>query len=200
MGTEMRRSLVVDKHNLEENILSGYKQSDESEVGNRSDYRDRQWKTSNVIDYNGASFSRDGSYVSKKYLYTRPGTDDDGNFIYAIENLQVLMRISEMYYIQAEAAWKEGRKDDAVKFLNDILDHRGLTSGWHLLITETDSDIQAHIMREYYREFFGEGQVFFYHKRNGSTGMFNGDAGGSSPVSNPKEAYVVPIPDVETNI
>lgn len=194
MGTEMRRSSVVDKDNLESNIFGEYSGSG---FGSLPDVRDRQWVASSVIDFMGAYFSQNGSYVSKKYLYKSKG---EGEQIPAIKDLQVLMRVSEMYYIQAEAALKEGRKADAVTFLNEVLHHRGLTSQYDRLETDSDSDIQAHIMREYYREFFGEGQVFFYHKRNGSTSMFNGNAGGSSPVSNPGSAYVIPIPDTETNI
>jgi hypothetical protein len=191
MTTEMREAYVVDKNNFEINIM-GYSGS---AIGSMPDWRDRQWKESNVINYAGANYSYTGNFVSKKYLFTLSNSK-----IPAIEDLQVLMRISEMYYIQAEAALKAGDLPTATDLLNTILRSRGLTEQYFLDDSKTEAELRAHIEKEYYREFIGEGQIFFFHKRVGSTRMFKGYDEGTDAVLNGTESFVVPIPEDETNI
>jgi hypothetical protein len=193
MGTELWITYAVDRNNLITNIL-GY---EGSALEAMSDIRSKQWSPTNVISYIGG-FSTSGTYRSNKYLkFTFP---NDGTDIPAIKDLQVLMRISEMYYIQAEAALKAGDKAKAVELLNTVLEHRGLTVQNFMTIDKSDQELQAHIEREYYREFFGEGQVFFFHKRLGSTKMFKGYDAGTDPVPDPATAFVAPVPDDEKNI
>jgi hypothetical protein len=187
-GWEFYKTYVVDETNLKDNIF-GYG----VELASVSDIRSKQWKASSVTDLNGLGvYLPEMTYVSKKY------TENTSQYVPAIQNLQVLMRTSEMYYIQAEAALKADDKPKAVQLLNEVLKHRGLDIIGMLEETATDEALQAHIVQEYYREFFGEGQVFFFHKRRSSTEMFNGNSGGSVAVD-PATAFVVPIPESEKN-
>ncbi|GHV38014.1 hypothetical protein FACS1894179_00620 [Bacteroidia bacterium] len=186
-GTDMRDSYVVDYNNLVKNILA----YEGNALSSMLDIRSKQWTLSNVVSSPG--YSNEGTYRSNRYI---PISDEES----AVKDLQPLIRISEMYYIQAEAALKTGNKGKAVELLNSVLQHRGLTEQYYLTVNKTDEEIQTHIEREYYREFFGEGQVFFFHKRCGSTQMFKGNGEGKASVPSPGYNYVVPIPEDETNI
>ena len=44
------------------------------------------------------------------------------------------------------------------------------------------------LLNEYQREFIGEGQIFFYHKRKGTSVIYNATA-----------EYIFPLPDSETD-
>ncbi|MBV4360176.1 RagB/SusD family nutrient uptake outer membrane protein [Pinibacter aurantiacus] len=100
-----------------------------------------------------------------------------------------LIRISEMYYIAAETA-----PDNATAFglLNTVRYNRGDANipGTAVLATE--------IKKEYQKEFYGEGQLFYYYKRTKTTAIPNGSAT-SGNVTMDKTKYVVPIPQSETN-
>ncbi|MDR1882935.1 MAG: RagB/SusD family nutrient uptake outer membrane protein [Prevotella sp.] len=185
LGTSIITSYVVDENNLLKNILAS-----DNLLESLPDVRARQWTFSNVTAW--FSYTSDGSRVSSKYK-------TESYQIPAIKDLQVLMRISEMYYIQAEAALNEGRKGDAAELLNQVLRHRGLTEQYFVKEDDTEEFIREHIKREYYREFFGEGQVYFYHKRTKSPTMYSGNSEGSDDLTL-SVSYVTPIPDIETNI
>jgi hypothetical protein len=181
---------VVNEKNLLNNIFQEYPGSLDAII----DVRSYQWKgsPSNVRPSIVGRFPADASYVSLKYKTVSAR-------IPAIKDLQALMRVTEMYYIQAEAALKAGDRTEAVNTLNAILAKRGATEQYLLPLTATDNQLRAHLTREYYREFFGEGQVWYYHKRVQSRTVFHGSAAGTVGV-NPGSAFVVPIPDKETNI
>jgi hypothetical protein len=188
-GSSLADSYLVDKNNLFKNIFD-----------NTDDIRLRQWTLSDIMPSYG--FSEEGVYRSVKYNVYVPETDGSG--IPAIKELQPLMRISEMYYIQAEAALEPGGsgKDAAIALLNTVLDHRGVSplSPSYLTSTSSEVDVQNHIEREYYREFIGEGQVFFFHKRRGDAYLFNGYGEGKNTIPYNTADYVVRIPDEEKNI
>jgi hypothetical protein len=185
-GTVLSASYLVDYNNLVKNIM-GY---EGNELSGMLDIRSRQWMASNALPGVGNDYSNDGTFRSKKYFST--------SSIQAANDFQVLMRISEMFYIQAETALKEGNTQQAIDLLNTVLRNRGLTEQYFLTSGLSEIEIKAHIEKEYYREFFGEGQVFFFHKRRESAQMFNGNNSGSIAVT--PESYVVPIPENETNI
>ncbi|MNL10176.1 SusD family protein [compost metagenome] len=94
-----------------------------------------------------------------------------------------LMRISEMYYIAAEAA---PDSKTAIDYLNAVLAVRGL-----LTLPQT-VDIQTELKKEYRKEFFTEGQTFYYYKR------LNASRIDDSPVAQMAAAtYIAPLPENE---
>jgi hypothetical protein len=187
-GTELGISYLVDYNNLMGNIL-GYGES--AILSNVLDIRSKQWKTSNAMP-DALGYSLDGTYLSNRYTLTYR---EDRT---AYNNFQPLMRLSEMYYIQAETALKND-KEEAIRLLNTVLQNRGLTVQYYLPADISEADIRLHIEKEYYREFFGEGQVFFFHKRLKSARMFKGNTSGyDEDISG--DSYVVPIPQDETDI
>lgn len=115
-----------------------------------------------------------------------------------------LMRISEAYYIAAEACLNQTNLPVACDYLNVILDARGVAG----LDRETAcrSSILKQIKLEYLREMRGEGQIFYLFKRfcQGFDDWGGGDSdfdGVEEPfVDSPSATrYVIPIPSSETN-
>ena len=99
--------------------------------------------------------------------YSRPTRRGDPlNPIFG-EFFQPLIRISEMYYIAAEsyARWHNtpAAAQEAAKYLNTVMERRGLRP---LTNIQTLEDLNRGIYREYEKEFFGEGQLFYYLKRH----------------------------------
>ena len=82
------------------------------------------------------------------------------------EFFQPLIRISEMYYIIAEARMEQGFPREAIwdTYMHPVLRARNiaLASGEPKL---ENRDLRVEITREYQKEFWGEGQLFFYYKR-----------------------------------
>lgn len=97
-----------------------------------------------------------------------------------------LIRISEMYLIAAEAAPAYA---DRLKYFNVLLNNRGVRSRTYL----TASNLED----EYWKEFFGEGQLFFFFKRGKKTSIKSALSQYSFMTMNLNN-YVVPIPDGET--
>lgn len=99
--------------------------------------------------------------------------------------LQPLIRKSELYYILAET---EADPDLAVGYLNTVRANRGLPS------LTSDVQLPTEIMKEYRKEFYGEGQLFFYYKRNNTATIPDG----ISSTATKKPVYLVPLPLSET--
>lgn len=94
-----------------------------------------------------------------------------------------LIRIAEMYYIAAECA-------QSVAYLETVRKARNIDVS--LDETLKGEELQAEILKEYNKEFIGEGQVFFYHKRKGSTFI------NENPVASSVN-YWLPMPEQEIN-
>ncbi len=94
------------------------------------------------------------------------------------------IRLAEMYYILAETA---STPAIGVGYLNTIRLNRGIGI---LPNTITASTLKAEITKEYQKEFYAEGQLFFYYKRIKATRMQFGPAMAQSQ-------YVLPIPPSE---
>ncbi|MDR1516540.1 MAG: RagB/SusD family nutrient uptake outer membrane protein [Dysgonamonadaceae bacterium] len=186
---------AVNKKNLAKNIFATYTEGNpDPSLGSIADVRIKQWTEASILPDGTGTFVTDVAYVSHKYKVDAASAE---GYIPAVVDLQVLMRIPEMYYIQAEAALDAGDTASAIDLLNKVLAKR-VTSSQYLLQPGTSAtEIRDRITGEYYREFSGEGQVFFYHKRLQSEKMFNGIAEGTNTIS--KSEYTVPIPKAETD-
>ncbi len=99
------------------------------------------------------------------------------------KNRMPMIRISEMYYIAAEA--KLETPDVAVKYINEVRRHRGIDVELPTNISSTE--VLVEIEKEYKKEFICEGQLFFFYKR------LNFSSIGGMPVDN----YVIPTPLAE---
>ena len=101
-----------------------------------------------------------------------------------------MIRISEMFYIVAETTDDES---EARACLNQIRRNRGL-----IAFEDTEViDIQQVLKEEYMKEFFGEGQLFYYYKRLNVSSIPAGDDSGDVVMDETK--YKFPLPDSETD-
>ena len=104
--------------------------------------------------------------------------------------MQPLIRMSEMYYIVVET---DTDVVIATDYLNAVREHRGLADLDSGLI-----DLPLELMKEYKREFFGEGQLFYYYKRKNMSAIEDGSRA-SGTIDMNASTYVVPLPESETD-
>lgn len=104
--------------------------------------------------------------------------------------LQPLIRKTEMYYIAAETSADPAQ---ALTYLNTVRFNRGLID-----LPET-ADVQNELLKEYRKEFYGEGQLFFYYKRKNINRIPDATRTSANfTILMSPEKYVVPLPDSET--
>lgn len=108
---------------------------------------------------------------------------DDKSRLYRLT--MPLIRLSEVYYIAAEAGQK-------LEYLNKVRNQRGLLD---LLPT---ANLTTELQKEYQKEFFGEGQLWFYYKRKNITDVPNPLVSTGSMKIN-LTSYVFPLPLSELN-
>ncbi|WP_185955278.1 RagB/SusD family nutrient uptake outer membrane protein [Solitalea koreensis] len=115
----------------------------------------------------------------------------DKGLPYKLQNIVPLLKVSEMYYIVAECANNAGDLATGLSFLNKVRTSRGLSPLTSATITDATM-LSGEITKEYKKEFFQEGQTFFYYKR------LNKDLAVETGITTvPSNAYVFPIPDKE---
>ncbi len=101
-----------------------------------------------------------------------------------------LIRISEMYYIAAESTDEPA---EALNYLNTVRQHR------NLLVDVIDySKLDQEITKEYLKEFYGEGQVWYYYKRKRKTDIFSVNVTSLTKTMTLAD-YTIPLPLVETD-
>ena len=104
----------------------------------------------------------------------------------ALKNTMPLIRLPEMYYILAECT---DNLDESAALISKIREARGIED-----VTFADeSEKMKHIEKEYRKEFYAEGQLWYFYKRLGyETFLY-------CPVSKMNESnYRFAIPDDET--
>lgn len=113
-------------------------------------------------------------------------TSGSGNTLDSNRTDQVVpvVRLAEMYYIMAETA---ATPEEGVGYLNTVRRARALGN---LPATISQATLNAEIQKEYQKEFYAEGQLFFFYKRKNTPRM---QFQGSSVPTN----YVLPIPETE---
>lgn len=127
----------------------------------------------------GFAISSNGAYMLK---YTQSGL-----YSPVLQNTMPLIRLPEMYYILAECT------DDLAESADLLSIVRGARGLEDLQPFANESEKLYNIEKEYRKEFYGEGQLWFFYKRQGyKTFQF-------CPITNMTEArYRFPIPDDET--
>ena len=101
-----------------------------------------------------------------------------------------MLRMSEVYLIGMETT------TDLAELNGWFVDYMAAHSIASTMITPFASleEGRAFIFNEYRREFFGEGQMFYTYKRNGSTSML-----WNSSTNIGENVYVLPLPNTEYN-
>lgn len=130
--------------------------------------------------------------VSGKLLFRKYQQFDSGSITSSgcsnASNLVPLLRISEMYYIAAECSPSLAESAD---LLNEVLTHRGLGA---ISINSSD-DLRKALTAEYQKEFFGEGQLFYYYKRLN----FSAIPGTSVPATPQVYQFPTPVDEIVNN-
>ena len=97
-----------------------------------------------------------------------------------------LIRLSEMYYILAESV----DLSECGQYINAVKNARGISRAYNLGTNVTESQRLEALNKEYQKEFFAEGQYFYFLKRHNMSTFYR------CPVEN-FSAYVLPVPDDE---
>lgn len=118
------------------------------------------------------------SVISRKYL----GEDTQ------YKEKVPLIRLVEMYYILAESVSLE----ESVTYINTVRNTRGISRSHDIQFTSdyTDASRVAALEKEYQKEFFAEGQFFYFLKRHNRATFYR------CPVD-VMRYYVLPIPNDE---
>lgn len=155
--------------------LANYKRIFEAE-GNERDADIRARRGAGVYVYDGVS-----RVISRKYL-----KNDDG--------IIPLVRLPEMYYILCEMS----PLADAPRYINIVRSRRGISnSSAYTSFANEDARTEA-LSKEYRKEFYAEGQYFYFLKRHGITSLdYSHDVNTDDVVSMSENRYVFPLPDGE---
>jgi hypothetical protein len=183
LGTSRFTGYYVERAHLNEIYMTG-----ENNV-RTEDTRYAQWTSSR------ASSSEVDLCVSLRYS-TYPES------VSAVQNLQPLIRIAELYYIVGEVGAKHPEWNiGEVTLLNELLQARAIQINHRLPDNADRETIMELLDKEYYREFIGEGQTFFYNKRQRKTEIISCSGADFETVNRtPEKIYVLPLPESETNI
>lgn len=132
----------------------------------------------NYPDYRKEFFETDGTVqnVPSKFWQVDPLK----KFTYKMP----MIRITEMYYIAAETTTSPAQ---TLTYLNKVRQARNISVP---LVDQNAEVLKEQILKEYKKEFFGEGQLFYYFKRHNAL-----DAGGWTQ----QFKYVLPMPEEEIN-
>lgn len=117
-------------------------------------------------------------------------TDDMSN-----KNNIPLIKSAEVCYTEAECLLRKGgdaNKVKAINALNKVRKNRGMVS--MPLETELSSEeAWVELEKEWWKEFIGDGQMFYYYKRTGKTTLPHTTIEGSD------KTYILPLPQAEVD-
>lgn len=126
------------------------------------------------------------SQLSPSVVYTKKFYFDAPNNVK--EGLIPVIKLAEMYYIAAESA---PTMAEATSYLNQVRSARLIPALPDNISAET---LSAELMKAYRKEFYGEGQLWFYYKR---TNTLNIPDGVGNPMNDLKYTFPMPQDEIE---
>lgn len=151
-----------------------------------------------TTDLNNLYETANGGSSDMRYLYwfnsygsgystTKYWQDDysDQESVTPLKGLISVIRLSEMYYIAAECA---ATPAEGVTYINVVRNKRGLPA---LSTAISTTALEAEILKEYKKETYAEGQLFYYFKRK-NTARVDG-----SSINMNDATWGLPMPDDE---
>ena len=111
-----------------------------------------------------------------------------------------MVRMSEVYYIAAEAIYKSNL-EEAKEYLRRVKSGRGLRNSdasMQDLEVADEEGFMSVLINDARREWLGEGQTFFMYKRLGKGIPAANSSDGLIPID--AAHAIVPIPATETNL
>lgn len=121
----------------------------------------------------------------RKFLQPSSGTGTSSKDLRLKYQVIPLLRLAEMYLIAMETAPSES---EANRLYKDFMLSRQMLVLQDLSLEELRQEIE----KQYRRELFGEGQMFFYYKRHSASSMLWGR---NSDLT--EDNYIVPLPETE---
>lgn len=109
-----------------------------------------------------------------------------------------LIRMSEVYYIAAEACCNKDLSE-ATEYLCRVKEGRGLSTSAVNTIRNSITDagrLMEEVIKDARREFIGEGQIFFIYKRRNEPIP----AKGNKTIPATEEKFVLPVPESENTV
>lgn len=143
----------------------------ETEEGGSTDFR-----KAHGVEQDGRT------WFTSKYWQTYEYKDNDPS---RLDRMVPLIRYTEMFYIMAETTTS---LTERISLINQVRVHRGLIE---LPTDLSEDEVDLEILKEHLKEFYAEGQHFFYYKRKNAPGMLFLDD------EMPLEKYTLPIPALE---
>ncbi|MDR2130604.1 MAG: RagB/SusD family nutrient uptake outer membrane protein [Odoribacteraceae bacterium] len=116
-----------------------------------------------------------------------------GNDNFPDVNKIPVLRLCEMYFIVVEDA----PLGEIATYYNEYVDARVLPIGYKNELTDETAVINR-LAKEYRKEFFGEGQTFFFYKKHRYTSIPRATAPGSFAVPGDYQHYEIPRPKSQT--
>lgn len=153
----------------------------------RSDYgSDEDWRYTYWFEYSKTSPAF--WYLSKynRTYSTTDKTDDQTPW----RTIVPMIRLSEMYYIAAEASLQTNPAE-AYRLLNEVREARNLDD-LPSSIESNAGELSNQIMHEYRKEFWGEGKLFYSYKR-----LFADIQTREETITATKAIYELPLPKDE---
>ena len=138
-------------------------------------------------DYRYTFLFKSGSATHANNRYLMKYDAPSGNNIYYMYKMP-LIRLPEMFLIKSEVEYRKGNADAAKATLNQLRTARNLPA-----LDELPSDYYLELLREYRREFLGEGQLFFLYKRLNRSTILYSDVDAVA-----EKVYTFPLPITET--
>ena len=138
-------------------------------------------------DYRYTFLFKSGSATHANNRYITKYDESSGTSTYYKYKMP-LIRLSEMYLIKSEVEYRQGDADAAKATLNKLRKARNLPG-----IDELPADFDLELIREYRREFLGEGQLFFLYKRLNRANILY-----STVDAVAEKVYTFPLPITET--
>nr|WP_199081106.1 RagB/SusD family nutrient uptake outer membrane protein [Pedobacter sp. ASV19] len=124
------------------------------------------------------------SEVTTSIVYTKKYWCD--NDLNVRQRIIPVIRLAELYYIAAECA---PTMEEGINYLNTVRVNRLIPA---LAVPATRDAFESEILLEYRKEFYAEGQLWFYFKRKNTVTIPDGAA---NPMT--KDNYIFPLPDAE---
>lgn len=171
-------------HEMEENLSEYFSDGDKIQIKNYIDIttRDAIFETSGLesedMRAKNTAFLINNSLqmaLSLKYI------DNDNEII-------PLIRLPEMFYIASEASEAE----EAAFYINSVRNRRGLSKSKDVTCNTNEKCIEE-LNKEYRKEFYAEGQYFWFMKTHGLTGELKYNP----ETTLVEENFIFPLPDRE---
>ena len=138
------------------------------------------------------------------WRYTRLWDKSEKNYVFlkfweyekmSYTNIMPLIKWPEVYYTLTECLLRKGgstNKNLAIDHLNTVRNHRNIPASVNLQYTLSGDEVWDELRKEWQKEFIGDGQMFYYYKRNGYASIPNGPA-----LTYDDKVYVFPLPQAE---